>query len=124
MKNWWTKIQGRTDYSEGLIACYQQLERYKDAEEFLLEKIKQGNTYPILLIELGYNHALQNAPEKASEYYGQALTRIDDNPNLGYSIALRFQKYSLLDLCLKSILKGNGIKSKIGLQLPNGPYLR
>jgi tetratricopeptide (TPR) repeat protein len=103
----------RTDYSEGLIACYQQLERYKDAEEFLLEKINQGNTYPILLIELGYNHALQNAPEKASEYYGQVLTRIDDNPNLGYSIALRFQKYSLLDLALKAYSRAMELNPKL-----------
>ena len=29
----------RTDYSEALIACYQQLERYEDAENFLLNKI-------------------------------------------------------------------------------------
>ena len=103
----------RTDYSEGLIACYQQLERYKDAEEFLLEKIKQGNTYPILLIELGYNHALQNAPEKASEYYEQALMRIGDNPNLGYSIALRFQKYSLLDYALKAYSKAMELNPKL-----------
>ena len=103
----------RTDYSEGLIACYQQLERYKDAEEFLLEKIKQGNTYPILLIELGYNHALQNAPEEASEYYEQALMRIGDNPNLGYSIALRFQKYSLLDYALKAYSKAMELNPKL-----------
>ena len=85
----------RTDYSEGLVACYQQLERYGEAEKFLLKKINEGNTYPILLIELGYNHALQDAPEKAIEYYEDALKKIDENPNYGYSIAFRFQKYSL-----------------------------
>ncbi|WP_424366204.1 tetratricopeptide repeat protein, partial [Maribacter sp.] len=103
----------RTDYSEGLIACYQQLERYTEAEDFLLQKINQGNTYPILLIELGYNHALQNAPVKASEYYGQALARIDDNPNLGYSIALRFQKYSLLDYALKAYSRAMELNPKL-----------
>ena len=103
----------RTDYSEGLIACYQQLERYSDAEDFLLEKINQGNTYPILLIELGYNHALQNDPTKASEYYAETLARIDENPNLGYSIALRFQKYSLLDYALKAYSKAMELNPKL-----------
>ena len=103
----------RTDYSEGLIACYQQLERYTEAEEFLLEKIDQGNTYPILLIELGYNHALQNTPDKASEYYGKALTRIDEYPNQGYSIALRFQKYSLLDYALKAYSRAMELNPKL-----------
>ncbi|WP_394355061.1 tetratricopeptide repeat protein [Maribacter aquimaris] len=95
----------RTDYSDGLIACYQQLERYSDVEDFLLEKIGQGNTHPILLIQLGYNHALQNAPEKAAEYYQQALLDIERNPNYGYAIAQRFQEYSLLDYTLSAYKK-------------------
>ncbi|MDE3742461.1 tetratricopeptide repeat protein [Maribacter sp. D37] len=103
----------RSDYSEGLVACYQQLERYSDAEEFLLKKIKAGNTYPILLIELGHNHALQNNFEKATEYYDQALTRIDENPNLGYSMALRFQNYSLLDYALAAYKKSMELNPKL-----------
>lgn len=103
----------RTDYSDGLIACYQQLERYSEVEEFLLEKISQGNTYPILQIELGYNHALQNAPEKASEHYQQALSDIERNPNHGYAIALRFQKYSLLDYALRAFEKAMELNPKL-----------
>ena len=103
----------RTDYSEGLIACYQQLERYEEAEEYLLQKINEGNTYPILLIELGHNHALQNAPEKAAEYYEKALTKINENPNFGYSIAFRFQKYSLLDYALKAYSKAMELNPKL-----------
>ena len=103
----------RTDYSEGLVACYQQLERYEDAEDFLTQKINEGNTYPILLVELGYNHALQNASEKAAEYYEKALTKIDDNPNFGYSIAFRFQKYSLLDYALKAYSRAMELNPKL-----------
>jgi len=103
----------RTDYSEGLIACYQQLERYEEAEEYLLQKINEGNTYPILLIELGHNHALQNAPEKAAEYYEKALTKINENPNFGYSIAFRFQKYSLLDYALKAYSRAMELNPKL-----------
>ncbi|MGB5499494.1 MAG: hypothetical protein WBM77_11245, partial [Maribacter sp.] len=103
----------RTDYSEGLIACYQQLERYDEAEEYILQKINEGNTYPILLIELGHNHALQNVPEKAAEYYDKALAKINENPNFGYSIAFRFQKYALLDYALKAYSKAMELNPKL-----------
>ena len=103
----------RTDYSEGLVACYQQLERYGEAEKFLLKKINEGNTYPILLIELGYNHALQDAPEKAIEYYEDALKKIDENPNYGYSIAFRFQKYSLLNYALRAYSRAMELNPKL-----------
>ncbi|MBU3025937.1 tetratricopeptide repeat protein [Zobellia galactanivorans] len=95
----------RTDYTEGLIATYQQLERYTDAEEFLLKKIQEPHVYPTLFIELGYNYTLQNRPEKAKEYYEKAISQIDQNPNYGYGIGYRFQKYALLDEALKAYNK-------------------
>ncbi|MDO6516498.1 tetratricopeptide repeat protein [Zobellia uliginosa] len=95
----------RTDYTEGLIATYQQLERYTDAEEFLLKKIQEPHAYPTLLIELGYNYTLQNRPENAKEYYEKAISQIDQNPNYGYGIGYRFQKYALLDEALKAYTK-------------------
>ncbi len=95
----------RTDYAEGLIATYQQLERYSDVEKFLLKKIDKGNAYPTLLIEFGYNYTLQNLPQKANEYYKKAIAVIDENPNLGYGIGFRFQKYALLDQALEAYTK-------------------
>ncbi len=92
----------RTDYAEGLIACYQQLEKYREAEEFLLEKINLGNPYPTIFIELGYNYRLQDKPEEAEENYEKALSYIEENPNFGYGIGFRFQGYSLLDYALKA----------------------
>jgi len=95
----------RTDYAEGLIATYQQLKRYTDAEKLLLEKIKTGNAYPTLFIELGYNYTLQNVPEKAKEYYNKAISKIEENPNFGYGVGFRFQKYALLDEALQAYKK-------------------
>lgn len=92
----------RTDYGEGLIACYQQLEEYDKAEEFLLKAVDGKNSYPTMLIELGYNYTLQNLTEKATEYYNAALRKINENPNFGYGLGLRFQKYALLDYALKA----------------------
>lgn len=99
------KNPGRNDYGEHLVACYQQLERYSDAEEFLLKAIAKPMAYPTLYIELGYNYALKGMPEKAAEYYNGALAKIDENPNLGYGVGYRFQKYALLDYAIKAYSK-------------------
>ena len=96
------KSPRRTDYTEGLIACYQQLEKYKEAEEFLLQKIEEGNPYPTIFIELGYNYRLQDQPETARENYDIALSSIEMNPNYGYGVGFRFQRYALLDYALKA----------------------
>ncbi|MDT7829239.1 tetratricopeptide repeat protein [Pricia sp. S334] len=95
----------RTDYAESLVATYQQLERYADAQNFLQDKIDAGNAYPTLLIELGYNYTLQDMPDKAMEYYERAIAKIDENPNFGYGTGYRFQKYVLLDWALKAYTK-------------------
>ena len=95
----------RTDYAEGLIDTYQQLERYDDAENFLLKKLEQREAYPTLLVELGYNYTLQKQPQQAQKYYKQAIAVIENNPNFGYSIGLRFQEYVLLDWALMAYTK-------------------
>ncbi|WP_072989823.1 tetratricopeptide repeat protein [Pseudozobellia thermophila] len=92
----------RTDYSEGLVASYQQLKRYDDAEKFLLNKVEELHAYPTLLIDLGHNHTLKGEPKKAEEYYEAALAKIGENPNFGYGIGYRFHEYTLLDWALRA----------------------
>lgn len=104
-KNLAEKNPRRTDYAEGLIACYQQLENYEEAQTFLLKKIESGNPYPTIYIELGYNYLLQDQSEKAIENYEIALSKIEVNPNYGYGIGFRFQRYALLDYALKAYSK-------------------
>ncbi len=96
------KSPRRTEYVQDLVACYQQLERYQDAEDFLNQRLKDRNPYPTLLIDLGYNYALQEKEEMAQTYYDKALDIISKNPNYGYAIGLQFQKYSLLDMAIKA----------------------
>ncbi|WP_425235603.1 tetratricopeptide repeat protein [Ulvibacterium sp.] len=103
----------RTDYAEGLVACYQQLERYTDVEKFLFPQIQAGNAYPTLLIELGYNYTIQNRNEEAVKYYGEALRKIEQNPNFGYGIGFRFQKYALLDYALEAYTKAMELNPKL-----------
>ena len=103
----------RTDYQEGLIGCYQQLERYEDAEKFLLNALQLGRPYPTLYIELGYNYTLQDLSEKAVEYYEKAIDVINENANYGYGIGFRFQKYALLDYAIKAYSKAMELNPKL-----------
>ncbi|WP_405410960.1 tetratricopeptide repeat protein [Maribacter sp. Asnod1-A12] len=96
------KSPRRTEYVQDLVACYQQLERYQDAEDFLNQRLKDRNPYPTLLIDLGYNYKLQDNEQMAQTYYEKALDVIPKNPNYGYALGLQFQKYSLLDLAIKA----------------------
>lgn len=100
----------RTDFSEGLVTCYQQLERYEDAENFLLNKVANEYAMPTFFIELGYNYTLQNQPEKATDYYKKAIAKINVNPNYGYAIGYRFQKYALLDEAISAYTKAMFLK--------------
>lgn len=95
----------RTDYAEGLITCYQQMERYQDVEDLLRKKINAGNVHPVFFVELGYNYTLQDMPEKAITHYDEALAKLEENPNFGYGIGFRFQKYAVLDYAIKAYTK-------------------
>lgn len=103
----------RTDYAEGLVSCYQQLERYDEAEAFLLQKIEDSYAFPTFYIELGYNFTLKNEPEKANVYYDKAIKKIEDNPNYGYSVGYRFQKYALLDYAVQAYTKAMELKPEL-----------
>ncbi|UFH36351.1 tetratricopeptide repeat protein [Flavobacterium acetivorans] len=83
------------------IDCYQQLSQFDFAQKAIQErfdKYKQG----ALLVELGYNLQLQKEDAKAKDYYGQALERIQKNPNEVYAISNSFEKKVLLEYALKA----------------------
>lgn len=103
----------RTDYLESLVATYQQLERYTDAQTVLQKRIEIPNAYPTLFIEMGYNFTLQNKPEEAISYYEKALAKITSNPNFGYGIGFRFQKYAILDYAAKAYLKAMELNPRL-----------
>ncbi|MDX1315691.1 MAG: hypothetical protein R3356_09330, partial [Eudoraea sp.] len=103
----------RPDYVEGLLACYQQLERFEDAEKLLTDRINSKSASPSLHIELGYNYVLQNMPEEAEQAYEKALTYIDTNPNYGYLIGMRFERYALLDYALRAYSKAMALNPQL-----------
>ncbi|MCG2461569.1 hypothetical protein K8352_12480 [Flavobacteriaceae bacterium F89] len=109
------KKPGRADYTEGLIGCYQQLERYNDARDFILKRLEDPNAQATLYVELGYNYTLQQQPVRASENYDEAISKIDQNPNYGYIIGLRFQKYALLDYAIKAYTRAMELNPQMDL---------
>lgn len=99
------KNPGRADYVQGLVACYQQLQRYIDAEDFLREQLESKRAQPTLYIELGNNYTLQGDTEKANIYFEKALGVVDQYPNYGYALANQFQKYTLLNWAVLAYTK-------------------
>ncbi len=95
----------RTDYVLMLTDTYQQLERYTDAENLLKSLLKKKNAFPMLYIVLGQNYSLQKNNIEASNYFNKALKKIEENPNIGYSIAHQFKSYTLLDYAVKAFKK-------------------
>lgn len=107
------KSPRRTDYLQGLIACYQQLERYQEAKEFLIERLEGKSAHPTLLIELGYNYTLQDSTAQANTFYDQAIDVISENPNYGYALGYQFQKYSQLDRAISAYQKAMEINPEL-----------
>jgi tetratricopeptide (TPR) repeat protein len=80
---------------------------------FLLKEIDKDHPNPIFYIELGYNYTLQDIPEKANRYYDKAVSMIDENPNYGYGIGLRFQKYALLNYAIQAYSRAMELNPKL-----------
>ncbi|WP_027137921.1 tetratricopeptide repeat protein [Gaetbulibacter saemankumensis] len=95
-KRLYAQSPSNINYIYQVIATYQQLEQYDEAEEFLLNLMARIN-YPAFMVELGYNYQLKNNSEQANTYYQQALKSIDDKPSNVFSVAKTFQNHSLLD---------------------------
>lgn len=92
----------RTDFTERLIQCYQQLEQFDKAIDYLQARIDAGTAYPTLYIDMGYTYLLQGDSEQAEQWYRMALEQVAQNPNLGYGIGNKFQQYALLDNALEA----------------------
>jgi tetratricopeptide (TPR) repeat protein len=99
-----------------IIYSYQELEKYNDAEEFLL-KLLEKNNYPAFFVELGYNYQLKNNLEKANEYYSKALLSIDLNVNNVFNVARSFQTHSLLNEALAAYEKAMVLKPDFNFNL-------
>ena len=115
-KKLYAKSPTNTIYIFQLISTYQQLEKYDDAEQFLM-KLLEKNNYPAFLVELGYNYQLKNNLEKANEYYSKALASLDINVNNVFNVARSFQSHSLLNETLAAYEKATTLKPDLNFNL-------
>ncbi|SFR34342.1 Tetratricopeptide repeat-containing protein [Robiginitalea myxolifaciens] len=92
----------RTDFVEYLVRCYQQLEAYDKAIAMLQEMVDSGIANPTLYVDLGYTYRLSGQGEAAAPWYQRALEAIESNPNMGYGVGFKFQRYTLLEYALKA----------------------
>ena len=101
-----------------IISTLQQLERYDEAQQILLDRISTYN-YPPFLVELGYNYQLKDSLETANQYYNKAILKIDENPLFAISIANQFESHSLLDEAIVVYKKGMELRpeSNFNIQL-------
>lgn len=94
-----------TSHLFSLADCYQQLERYDDAEKVLFSSLKK-NESALLRIEIGYNYSFKKNKKETKKNYDIALNFINENPSYAYSIGGAFRKKSLLDYTVKAFKLG------------------
>ena len=107
----------RTDYAENLVSCYQQLEQFEKAKKFLEDRLNSRAAYPTLWVDLGQNYRLQDSLDMARNYYEIAHEAIDENPNFGYAIGFRFQRYTLLDDALRAFTRAMELNPQLNYSL-------
>ncbi|MGS2741400.1 tetratricopeptide repeat protein [Sinomicrobium sp. M5D2P17] len=110
------KENPRTNQLQLLVTCYQQLERYDEAEAVLLERIEQqSNASPVYFIELGYNYALAGEKGKAGEYYDKAFKAVEDRPAYTYTVGRNFQEKNMLDEAIAVYEKGKELDPRLNI---------
>jgi tetratricopeptide (TPR) repeat protein len=115
-KKLYEKSPNNINYINKVVESYQQLEQYKETEQFLLNLLERIK-FPAFYIELGYNYQLQNDLVTANDYYAKALESIDINPNNVFSVARGFQKHTLLNEALLAYEKAMQLKPDLNFKL-------
>ena len=103
-------------YIYKIIETLQQLERLEEAQEVIVQRMKEIN-YPGLLVELGYNYQLKDSMGLANKYYKEALDKILEKPTYTYGIAKKFEDHSLLDLALEAYSKGMEVNPELNFNM-------
>lgn len=95
------KNPSNNNYLFQLIKTHQQLKQYDVVNNLLQEKLVT-NENPMLLVELGYNYQLQDSTHLATQYYNNAILKIDENPSYVFGIAHQLEDHSLLDEAIRA----------------------
>ncbi|EPR74037.1 Tetratricopeptide repeat protein [Winogradskyella psychrotolerans RS-3] len=93
------------NYIDKLVDIHQQLEQYDEAETILTQRLSISRN-PELIVALGYNFQLKDSITTANTLYDEAIAFVDAKPFFIYTIARKFEDYSLLDQAIQLYEKG------------------
>ncbi|SDW21858.1 Tetratricopeptide repeat-containing protein [Lutibacter oricola] len=93
-----------SSYTNYLINCYQQLEKFTEAKNLINNQLNTEKNKEYLYVDYGYNYQLQHNKIEAENYYQKALNLISEtkNSSLGYLVGKAFQNNHLLDYALQA----------------------
>lgn len=95
-----------------IAACYQQLQKYAEAEALLTDKLEKTER-PVFYVELGYNYQLQKNTEKAEKNYQKAIDAVAENTNNVFAIAAAFEQKTLVEKALKTYETATAINKSL-----------
>ena len=88
-------------YATRIISCFQQLERYDDAEAFIKKTMRLNNS-KALFVYLGYNYILKGEKTKAASTFKVCHESIIKNTNNVYVVARQFEQFGLTSEAITS----------------------
>ena len=97
--------KNNTKYYYKIIEILQELQRYNEAQNLLLDRYDRSKYIP-LLVEIGYNYQLQDSVEISNKFYEDAITVLDEKPVYVQTIARQFENHSLLEYAIRVYKKG------------------
>jgi tetratricopeptide (TPR) repeat protein len=107
----------RQDYFKSLLTCYQQLEKYEDADRLLTGQLESFPNQIYLYVELGYNRQLQGKPEEAKAYYEKSMQFIEQNPSYAFVIGRTFRQNHLLDYALRTYQRAKELNPNLNTEI-------
>lgn len=93
------------NYTNKIIDIHQQLEQYTEAEKIIRGQLEKRRE-PDMVVALGYNYQLIDSLDRANALYEEAINYADSKPYFIYTIAKKFEDYSLIDQAIRLYEKG------------------
>jgi tetratricopeptide (TPR) repeat protein len=107
----------RQDYFKSLLTCYQQLEKYEDADRLLNQQLQSFPNQIYLFVELGYNKELQGNSEEAQVYYEKSMAFIEQNPSYAFVIGRTFRQNHLLEYALRTYQRAKELNPNLNTEI-------
>lgn len=104
-KKLYDKNSFNTTYLNRLITCYQQTNKFLDAENLLKGRILKNASQSYLYVFLGYNFEKQQLNELAKNNYETAINSLEKNAAYGGVVGRLFKDYNLLDYAITTYEK-------------------